>query len=1444
MSAAAGLALVTPDGQALFLKRSEASDFPGTWCLPGGALEGAETPLEAAVRETREETGWIPDDDGDEPHQVAAERKKNGYATFKRRVGAPFIPTLDAEHTAWAWAPLTDPPQPVHPGLDDDLKTIAADAAPQRDAEHEATIRWNGDFDMPGLLGSLKLLGQWGSSRAVEIAPGDAETQRDLTDKGHGVKFGWDGDGADKIVSATIDGVALDQQIDKPNGADDKPNGESVNLKTLYVHRRLLNAADVLRWAKDQGFAATLEPDDLHVTVAFSRDELDWRAAGTAADYVTVPAESPDRVVKALGDDGAVVLSFACPKLSDRWREFRAAGASWNHPRYQPHLTITYEPGDVDLKAVAPYAGVLEFGPEVFAEVKSGQTAKYAADAQSQMATTPSAGIPAGLTTKIDEAEDTAAAPRAIPKAWRAFMALDAGFQEDDHPRAPDGKFGSGGSSGTGHGDYRPGVGSYAASPDAWKINKALRANDVTALPKRMQETVSELTETISETRLPEPVVGWRGIGENVEDLPGFREGATVTDKAFVSTTSDPKTAAGHAGVGWGVKKRKVLMKISMPAGAQALQVENSSEGEIIVQRGSAYKINRIEDAGNHVIVHADLVKSGEAGKKGAADVAPALDAALLDPALAMDRSLAVGPQGGFIRHGLALDEAATSVRAYDQDGRLHVKSAHISKACINPYVGKEIPGWQDLGLEPDKVYRLLRDPAELARAAPTFNGLPLLIKHIPTTADDHASEETVGALGTNAAYQDPYLDNELVVWTRKGLDAIESSRQKELSAAYHYRPDMTPGTWQGQPYDGVMRDIRGNHVALVEEGRAGSDVVVGDSAAAGTGMIVARANGRAPRIPAPWLAVMALDADFREGDHPRGESGKFGSGGGGKKPATKFGKLPSAEVEANAARIAKSNEQAKATLAQMSGGVEKLPTKPGTNSAYDLPDGSSIKVQRRPDGSYYAAAEKFDTTAPDAASMLAKLNKMGAKHAGWESSANDQAEHDPKSGQFTGSGGSGGAGGGEKKPKFASAGPLPASVAGGFAKEVEALKGSGASAEAGFKKGLEEHAAGAKEIQKWRGDPLQKPNRAPGEAKFQLDEKPQALKKGAQDMALNTTRRAGMASAAIAYLVRPLLAQDARLTALDLTPAFAGIDGKNWSAKRPALIAGVSKALAGKLAQDDAGPDDVAMALIQMVEGGGAAAPVPAAAPPEANLDATMSPEEAAAMEAASAPPATAVEPPAGEGGGGGGVGAIIQEFLQGKVDDSVIAELVKLLEGGGEDENEENPDPNNKTPPKGAEDEPPPFNGMPKPGGGMVGKDEKDMNTMVSKGAMDAAIKREVDKALKLASDGTSAAIKAAVDAEQKRQAGIIEAMEGVRPIVGKIAIACDSAEAVYRAALEMRGIKHDEIRDVAALRTILDLQPRAGSRRELAQDAAPSEAAADFDKRYPTAGRIGLV
>lgn len=178
---------------------------------------------------------------------------------------------------------------------------------------------------------------------------------------------------------------------------------------------------------------------------------------------------------------------------------------------------------------------------------------------------------------------------------------------------------------------------------------------------------------------------------------------------------------------------------------------------------------------------------------------------------------------------GFALDKA--SVRRVDADGRLHVEVSNISKANVCPYLGKEIPDYEKLGLNPDRVYQLLRDPDELAKAAKSFDNIPLLKEHVPITVTDYDPKLIVGSTGTDAGITGPYLRNSLVIWDDKAIQGVESKKKYELSSAYRYKPDMTPGvTRDGVRYDGVMRDIIGNHVALVEEGRAGDDVVVGDS--------------------------------------------------------------------------------------------------------------------------------------------------------------------------------------------------------------------------------------------------------------------------------------------------------------------------------------------------------------------------------------------------------------------------------------------------------------------------------------------------------------------------------------------------------------------------------------------------------------------------------------
>jgi hypothetical protein len=174
--------------------------------------------------------------------------------------------------------------------------------------------------------------------------------------------------------------------------------------------------------------------------------------------------------------------------------------------------------------------------------------------------------------------------------------------------------------------------------------------------------------------------------------------------------------------------------------------------------------------------------------------------------------------------------DAALKNRRYDSDKMLHIDRTPISKATVNPYYGREIPKSEELGLDPDWVYYLLRDPGELAKSASSFKNKQLMFKHIAVNADDPKQEYIAGTIGSNVDFEAPYLMADMCIWDADAIAGVETETVQELSSSYSYRADMTPGMYEGQRYDGVMRDIQGNHVALVKAGRAGSDVKAADS--------------------------------------------------------------------------------------------------------------------------------------------------------------------------------------------------------------------------------------------------------------------------------------------------------------------------------------------------------------------------------------------------------------------------------------------------------------------------------------------------------------------------------------------------------------------------------------------------------------------------------------
>jgi hypothetical protein len=182
---------------------------------------------------------------------------------------------------------------------------------------------------------------------------------------------------------------------------------------------------------------------------------------------------------------------------------------------------------------------------------------------------------------------------------------------------------------------------------------------------------------------------------------------------------------------------------------------------------------------------------------------------------------------GRSVPRGFAFDRS--SVRRWDTDGCLHVGSSVLTAVGTSKYWGSEIPDFQRLGLAADETYQLFRPPAELEKAAPGLVGKPVLSRHRPQTAADHARELTIGCVGEPVIFDGTNIWGGLTIWDEDEIALIESGEKRCLSAGYRYRACPQTGTFDGVRYTHVMRDICFNHVAVVPIGRV-PNAIVGDA--------------------------------------------------------------------------------------------------------------------------------------------------------------------------------------------------------------------------------------------------------------------------------------------------------------------------------------------------------------------------------------------------------------------------------------------------------------------------------------------------------------------------------------------------------------------------------------------------------------------------------------
>lgn len=169
-------------------------------------------------------------------------------------------------------------------------------------------------------------------------------------------------------------------------------------------------------------------------------------------------------------------------------------------------------------------------------------------------------------------------------------------------------------------------------------------------------------------------------------------------------------------------------------------------------------------------------------------------------------------------------DLKTTGKTRITKDGYL-VAVAKVARTGVQDYLGSE------LGIDKE-IVRVYRPESEVFSkdSLSSFVGKPMTNEHPddPVTAETW-KRDAIGAIGEEVMRDGDYIRVPLIMMDADAINDYKAGK-RELSMGYDAEIELTAGvTDSGEAYDAIQKNIRINHIALVDKGRAGG-AKIGDA--------------------------------------------------------------------------------------------------------------------------------------------------------------------------------------------------------------------------------------------------------------------------------------------------------------------------------------------------------------------------------------------------------------------------------------------------------------------------------------------------------------------------------------------------------------------------------------------------------------------------------------